>query len=62
MHNWDSMALDVGQMSSQVPRGVKDNLIFSFTSDTEIGNWRKYPLLPCQSPKDQHIYKHILQT
>lgn len=40
--NWDSMAQDVGRMSSQLLGGVKDNLIFSFTSDTEIGNWRKY--------------------
>jgi len=49
-------------MFSQLLGGVKDGLIFSFTSDTEIGNWRKFPPSSRQHPKDQHICKHILQT
>lgn len=61
MQKWDSIAQDVRTTSSQLLGSVKDDLIFSCTSDTEIGNWRKYPP-PHQPHKDQRICKHILQT
>lgn len=32
------MAQDVGKTSSQLLGGVKDDLIFSFSSDTEINS------------------------